>query len=99
MWKSDLAGINNPLLPWPEAIDQNGGLQMKHGKALMESRPFLTRIPDQTLLVVDRVPTSIPGAGRYPFVATRDTEGTVVQMIADPTNKCTNPSGLQRFVF
>ena len=82
MWKSELAGINNPLLPWSEAIDQNGARQMKHGKALMESRPFLNRIPDQALLVVDRVPTSIPGAGRYQFVATRDTEGTYAMVYA-----------------
>jgi len=82
MWKSDLPGINNPLLPWSEAIEQNGALQMKHGKALMESRPFLTRIPDQAILVVDRVPTSIPGAGRYQFVATRDTEGTYAMVYA-----------------
>ena len=82
MWKSDQAGINNPLLPWPEAIVQNGALQMKHGKALIESRPFFNRIPDQEILVVDRVPTSVPGAGRYQFVATRDTDGTYAMVYA-----------------
>ena len=28
---------------------------------------FLTRIPDQDIIVTDRVPTSVPGAGRHPF--------------------------------
>ena len=46
--------INNPLIPWSEAVLQNGVLQMKHGKALVESRPFFSRIPDQDILVGDR---------------------------------------------
>ena len=82
MWKPGQAGINNPLMPWSEAIVQNGALQMKHGKALIESRPFFTRIPDQQILVDDRVPTNVPGAGRYQFVATRDTEGTCAMVYA-----------------
>lgn len=82
MWKGDQPGINNPLLPWTEAIDQLGALQMKHGRALMESRPFLTRIPDPSVLIPGRVPTSLPGAGRYQFVATRDIEGTYAMVYA-----------------
>jgi len=82
MWKTEKAGINNPLLPWSEAIMQNGALQMKHGKALIESRPFFTRIPDQEVIVTDRIPTSMPGAGRYQFVATRDTDGTYAMVYA-----------------
>ena len=35
-----------------------------------------TRIPDDSLIVPSRVPTSVPGAGRYRFVATRDLEGS-----------------------
>ena len=49
---------------------------MRHGRALLESRPFLSRIPDDSVVVVERVPTSVPGAGRYRFTATRDTDGT-----------------------
>jgi hypothetical protein len=76
MWTPERKGINNPLMPWRQAIEQPGALQMKHGRALLESRPFLTRIPDQALIVPDRVDTAMPGAGRYQFVATRDSEGT-----------------------
>ena len=49
---------------------------MQHARALIESRPFLTSIPDQSIIVTDRVPTRVPGAGRYAFVATRDEAGT-----------------------
>ncbi len=76
MWSPGKNPINNPLMPWTEAMDQPGAGQMKHGRALMESRPFLTRIPDDSVIVTDRVPTRVPGAGRYHFAATRDTAGT-----------------------
>ncbi len=76
MWTPDREPINNPLLPWTEAIEQPGALQMQYARALLESRPFLTRIPDQSIVVTDRVPTRVPGAGRYAFVATRDEAGT-----------------------
>ena len=82
MWSADHQGINNPLMPWTEAILQKGAVQMQFGRALMESRPFLTRIPDQEILVTDRVATSVPGAGRYQFVATRDAEGTYAMVYA-----------------
>jgi len=55
---------------------------MQYGKNLILSRPYLTRIPDDSVLVTDRVPTSVPGAGRYRFVATRDTERTYAMVYA-----------------
>jgi hypothetical protein len=81
-WKPGMAPVNNPLVPWTEAIDALGGNQMIHGRRLLESRPFLTRIPDDGVLVTDRVPTAVPGAGRYRFVATRDTAGTYAMVYA-----------------
>ena len=82
MWAPGRSPINNPLLPWFEAIDQPGAKQMQFGRRLIESRPFLTRIPDDSVIVTDRVPTSVPGAGRYRFAATRDTEGTYAMVYA-----------------
>ncbi|THF76750.1 DUF4038 domain-containing protein [Cohnella fermenti] len=35
---------------WKSALQKPGAAQMKHLRALMESRPFLDRVPDQTLL-------------------------------------------------
>jgi len=55
---------------------------MQHAKHLLLSRPFLTRLPDDSVIVTDRVPSSVPGAGRYRFVATRDTEGTYAMVYA-----------------
>jgi hypothetical protein len=75
MWAPGRPPVNHPLMPWFEAIGQPGATQMKHGRALMESRPFLSRVPDTELVVTDRVATRVPGAGRYAFVGTRDAEG------------------------
>jgi hypothetical protein len=82
MWSPGKSPINNPLMPWSDAINQPGAAQMQHGRALIESRPFLTRIPDDSLIVTDRVPTSVPGAGRYHFAATRDSDGTYAMVYA-----------------
>jgi len=82
MWSPGKNPVNNPLMPWSDAINQPGAAQMQHGRALIESRPFLTRIPDDSLIVTDRVPTSVPGAGRYHFAATRDSDGTYAMVYA-----------------
>ena len=82
MWSPGKNPINNPLMPWSEAIAQPGAGQMQYGKNLMLSRPFLTRIPDDSVIVTDRVPTSVPGAGRYRFVATRDEAGSYAMVYA-----------------
>jgi hypothetical protein len=83
MWQPGRDPINGPLMPWFEAIDQPAAGQMQYGRRLVESRPFLTRIPDDSIIVADaRVPTSVPGAGRYRFVATRDEAGTFAMVYA-----------------
>ena len=82
MWTAARKPVNNPLMPWPEAIEAPGARQMQYGRALVESRPLLTRMPDQTVIVAGRVPTSVPGAGRYQFVATRDEAGTYAMVYA-----------------
>jgi len=74
--------VNNPLLDWTQAIDQPGARQMRHGRALIESRPFLTRVPADDVIVAAHVPTSVPGAGRHRFVATRDTDRTYAMVYA-----------------
>jgi hypothetical protein len=86
MWEPPREPINNPLLPWRAALDQPGAAQLQHARALLESRPFLTRVPAPELIVDDRVPTSVPGAGRYRFVGTRDVDGTYAMVYA-PTSR------------
>lgn len=82
MWQPGHPPINNPLMPWYEAIDQPGAGQMQFARQLLESRPFLTRVPDNSIIVTSSVPTSMPGAGRYRFVATRDEAGTYAMVYA-----------------
>lgn len=43
--------VNGPLYFWDEAIYRPGAAQMQHVRTLMESRPMLTRVPDQSLVV------------------------------------------------
>ena len=82
LWKPGREPINNPLLPWTDAINQQGARQMHFARALLESRPFLTRVPADDVIVPGRVRTSMPGAGRYRFVATRDASGAYAMVYA-----------------
>jgi hypothetical protein len=69
MWRPGLP----PMLarrPWYEALHLPGASQMQHARALLLSRPFLSRIPDQSLIVSD------VGAGTHHVRATRDAEGS-----------------------
>jgi hypothetical protein len=75
-------GINSPLLVWEKAIQQPAARQMIHVRRLLESRPCRTRIPDDSLIVADKVATAVPGAGRYRFVATRDEAGAFAMIYA-----------------
>jgi hypothetical protein len=74
--------VNDPLMTWEEAIEQPGAKQMRYGRRLIESRPFLTRIPDDGVIVPDEVKTVVPGAGTRRFVATRDEKGSYAMVYA-----------------
>lgn len=63
------APVTAARTPWREALQLPGANQMRHLRALMESRPFLSRIPGQSLLVSD------PGAGGDHLQATSDVDG------------------------
>jgi hypothetical protein len=54
---------------WDAALDLPGAAQMGHARRLVESRPFLDRIPDLSLLVSDA------GAGTDHCQATRAADG------------------------
>ncbi len=82
MYTLDKKGINQPLRPWTVALDLPMANQVKHLKNLMLSRPFLSRIPDQTMVLDKQEENS-------DFViATRDTNGAYA-MIYFPTGKST----------
>jgi hypothetical protein len=71
MYDYGLEPVNCPQMPWHQAIELPGSAQMRHVRALIESRPFLSRIPDQDLLVDAR-----SRSGDEHIRATRDIEGT-----------------------
>ena len=62
--------INHADMGWIEAMLRPGARQVGYLRALIESRPFFTRIPDQSLIVGD------PGDGNLHAQATRDVAGT-----------------------
>lgn len=84
MWTPSHQPKNHPLMPWKEAIQQPGADQMQHGKHLMLSRPFLSRIPDHQnkVLVPSSIPSAMPGSGRYRFCATLDDQGRYAMVYA-----------------
>jgi len=80
MFKEGREGINLPLRPWQVALDLPMANQVQHLKNLMLSRPYLTRIPDQSM-VLDRQDEE----NNY-IIATRDSEGSYA-MIYFPTGR------------
>jgi hypothetical protein len=70
--------VTSPDRTWSEAIDRPGAFQVGYLRRLMESRPYLSRIPDQSLLV------TAPGDGPSHIRATRCAEGSYA-MIYVPT--------------
>ena len=81
--------VNSPLMPWTEAIDEPGAFQMGVGRRLLESRPMLTRVPDDSVLVPSEYPTLVPGAGVRRFVATRDEGGSYAFVYVPVGRPCT----------
>jgi hypothetical protein len=69
MWRSGRRPLLHARRPWQEALQLPGAAQMRHARDLLLSRPFLDRVPDQSLIVSD------PGTGSYHVRATRDAQG------------------------
>jgi Protein of unknown function (DUF4038)/Putative collagen-binding domain of a collagenase len=51
MYSPKYEAVNGPHVFWKQALDLTAANQVKFLKKLIESRPFLDRIPDQTLIV------------------------------------------------
>ncbi|MBI4166583.1 MAG: glycoside hydrolase family 140 protein [Acidobacteria bacterium] len=60
--------------PWQQALQAPGAGQMQYAKNLLLSRPYFSRIPDQTLIVGD------PGEGQQHIGATRDKDGSYAML-------------------
>jgi hypothetical protein len=62
--------VTSARTPWREAINLPGASQVQYARLLIESRPFLSRAPDQTLLASDT------GKGTDHVQATRGEDGS-----------------------
>lgn len=71
-------GINHADRTWLEALVRPGAEQVQYLRALLESRPFLSRIPDQAVLAMEL------GVGSHHLQATRDANGAYL-MVYLPT--------------
>lgn len=69
-WSPEHAPINHPDRPWQEALVRPGAEQVVWLRRLIESRPMLSRVPDQSLLAEDA------GSGAAHAQATRDADGS-----------------------
>jgi hypothetical protein len=67
-------------LTWKEAINRPGGNQMQYLKNLILSRPFLDRVPDQSILV-----NELPGLDHI-----RATRGKDYAFVYTPTGRKIN---------
>lgn len=80
MFEEGREGINLPLRPWRVALDLPMANQVQHLKNLMLSRPYLSRIPDQSMVL------NAQEEGNNYIIATRDSEGSYA-MIYFPKGK------------
>jgi hypothetical protein len=53
MYRKGDVPIDGARIEWIKALDAEGSFQMVHLRSLMESRPYLTRISDQGLILPD----------------------------------------------
>lgn len=69
MYKYDEAGVLIPEISWHDALDASGAFHVGHLRRLIESRPFFSRIPDNSLVLGN---DSRP----QPICASRDADGS-----------------------
>lgn len=69
-WDGSREGKNFPHTPWRKALQLPGAGQMQYARKLLESRPILSRIPDQTMIAETN-----PNGGQH-VQATRDENGS-----------------------
>lgn len=70
MWDKGRKPMVEANIPWSDALEFEGATQIRHARRLLESRPFLTRMPDQSLLA------SEAGTGGERVQAIRDSKGS-----------------------
>jgi hypothetical protein len=79
MWDGKSKPLADQRTPWPEAMALPGSAQVGYARRLVESRPWLTRVPDQSLLSNEHT-----GPGARHCQALRGSDGSWA-MIYSPT--------------
>jgi hypothetical protein len=80
--------VNYPDRGWRDAIERPGANQVRHLRGLMESKPYFSRIPDQSVLASDagkgpnHVRATRDSEGRYALVYVPNTQAVTVHMSA-----------------
>jgi hypothetical protein len=80
------SGYGLPPISFQEAMQRPAGTQMQYLRALIESRPMLTRVPDQWLIVndplstTDRIQACRSSDGSYIFIYTSTGKPVRVQL-------------------
>jgi hypothetical protein len=59
MYAANNPPVNGPHFYWKESLDLPGAKQMQYVRRLLESHPMLDRMPDQTLIVENNLPSAI----------------------------------------
>jgi hypothetical protein len=70
MWQEGRDPATFTRTPWQQALQLPGSAQVQHARKLLESRSFLSRIPDQSLIHSD------VGVGTHHVCATRAVDGS-----------------------
>lgn len=86
MYDVGRGGINGPQQYWHQALTLPGAVQMGHVRRLMESRPLIGRVPDQSLLTTsalsggDRIQATRGGDGGYALIYSASGQGFTVDL-------------------
>ena len=72
MWLPERQNVGHCRTPWKESLHFPGSGQVRFARQLLESLPYLTRIPDQSIIISETYADSV-----YDHIrATRDSEGS-----------------------
>jgi hypothetical protein len=85
-WNPGLSPDLNAHIPWKQALNLPGATQVKYLRALMESRSYFSRIPDQSVVVsstnggTDHIQATRDAGGAYAMVYSASGLGFTVNM-------------------
>jgi hypothetical protein len=85
-WNAGQWGESGAHTPWKQALNLPGATQLKYLRALMESRTYFSRVPDQSVVVSgtlsgsSRIQATRDAGGAYAMVYSASGQGFTVNM-------------------